>query len=263
MGGAFLGRNKNSNRIGVIGYNKFGSEMTIEQYKGTGDVLVRFVKTGNMTKTSWVAFRKGEVKNPYDKSVYSVGYLGEGSYKVNENGTMTKHYQTWNSMISRCYNKKYLNRFPTYKDCIVCEEWHNFQNFAKWYDENYYEIDSEVMCLDKDILIKGNKVYSPETCVFVPRKINMIFVKRNSERGDFPIGVIYRKDIIKLPYESICGDGKGNRIHLGNFSTPEKDFNTYKTYKEKIIKQIAEDYKGKIPTKLYIAMLKYEVEITD
>lgn len=68
-------------------------------------------------------------------------------------------------MIKRCYNQKCLLKDNTYRGCSVCDEWLNFQNFGEWYDENYYEVPNEVMDLDKDILHKGNKIYSPDNCV--------------------------------------------------------------------------------------------------
>lgn len=108
----------------------------------------------------------------YDKSAYGVGYIGEGAYKISFKRVFYPHYIYWRTMMKRCYSDHFHTQFPTYKDCSVVKDWHNFQNFAKWYDENYYEIGEEMMHLDKDILVKGNKVYSPETCVFVPQSIN-------------------------------------------------------------------------------------------
>ena len=100
------------------------------------------------------------------RKTFGVGVTGQGEYshlvrKIN--GKHTKVYSVWHDMLGRCYNKKYQEKKPTYIGCTVCEEWHNFQNFAKWYEENYYEVNNEEMALDKDILIKGNKIYSPQT----------------------------------------------------------------------------------------------------
>lgn len=195
--------------------------------------------------------------------VYGVGYTGKGKYKIyDNNGKKTKHRIYWGNILQRCYDVKRLEKFPTYKDCEVCKEWHNFQNFCEWFDNNYYEIDGEKMCLDKDILCKGNKIYGPETCVFVPNKINMIFVKRQNGRGDLPIGVSKNGD----KYEARANyysDGKTRRKYLGVYSTPEEAFNAYKRFKESYIKQVADEYKDKIPQKLYDALYTYEVEITD
>ena len=135
---------------------------------------------------------------------------------------------------------------------------------GEWIDKNYYEIPGETMCLDKDILHKGNKIYSRETCIFVPQKINSLFVKSDKSRGEDPIGVY------QLPngdYISRCWNGNGERIYLGLYSTKEEAFQVYKKYKEKVIKEVIDSYKGKIPEPFYSrlreVMYNYKVEIDD
>jgi len=164
-------------------------------------------------------------------------------------------------MFNRCYDLKFQEKEPTYKGCYVSDEWHNFQNFGGWYDENYYEVQDEKMTLDKDILIKGNKIYSSEVCIFVPKRINSLFVKIKATRGNLPIGVHFSD--IRRKYISQCNIGNGKRVTVGSFDTPEEAFYAYKEFKENYIKQIAEEYKNKIPFKLYSAMLNYEIDITD
>ena len=164
-------------------------------------------------------------------------------------------------MIERCYNPYELNKKPTYIDCYVCEEWHNFQNFAEWYYKNIYNCNNERMHLDKDILIKGNKIYSPKTCCIVPQRINVMFTKRQNCRGKYPIGVKWHKrDKI---FEVCCYDKNCNRQYLGRFDNEIDAFTCYKNYKEKVIKQVADEYKELIPKELYEALYKYEVEIND
>ena len=177
-----------------------------------------------------------------------------------ENGKQMKYYETWKGMLRRCYSNKFHKKEPTYKNCEVCEEWLLFSNFKKWYKDNYYQIDNDTMALDKDILNKGNKVYNPNDCVFVNQVINNLFIKNDKIRGNLPIGVQTRKDTKK--YIAISCNGSGNKS-LGSFNTPEEAFKAYKKDKEQYIKQVAEEYKDKIPKKLYEAMYRYEVEITD
>ena len=74
--------------------------------------------------------------------------LGDCKFKVGSRGSKEPSYESWHAMITRCYSKKTQERQKTYKDCEVCEEWHNYSNFKKWYDENYYNIDGCKMCLD-------------------------------------------------------------------------------------------------------------------
>lgn len=248
-------------RLGKINYNKHGDKMKIIKYNSAEDIIVQF-ENGFKIKTAYKCFKKGEVTNVYDKTVYNVGYLGEGIHKGNKKYGYC--FIIWASMLERCYNKKKQQKCPTYTKCTVYEEWHNFQNFAQWFDENYYTINNEKMSLDKDILYKGNKIYSPKTCIFVPQRINTLFIKCDAARGKYPIGVNYHKRLNK--YQSRCSildNNKNKRKHLGYFDTPEEAFYAYKEFKEKYIKQIADEYKDKIPQKLYNAMYKYEVEITD
>lgn len=246
-------------RVGLKKLNNEGSLMEIIEYHNAKKVIIRFEDTGYTKEIHWNEFIKGKVKNPYFKRVFGKGYLGVGKYKTRINGKKTKQYSVWFNMLKRVYDLENYIKQPTYKDCVVCEEWLNFQNFAKWYDENYYEINNEVMCLDKDILIKGNKTYSPDTCVLVPKSINSLFVNNDADRGKLAIGVT----ICKGKYMAQCSYGNTKSIYLGLFNTEREAFNSYKIYKEKVIKSVANKYKGKIPNALYNAMIKYEVEITD
>lgn len=238
-----------------------GCEMVIIDYKNTRDVTVQFQdKYKAKVHTQYGSCRNGEVKNPYHPSVYKVGFIGQGEYKVSINGRHTKYYEHWKSMLERCYDSKYKEKQPTYKDCFANKETHCFQDFCKWFDKNYYEIEGEVMCLDKDILIKGNKEYSFNTMVFVPQRINSLFIKRDAMRGDLPIGVSYCKTNNK--YQAHCKTLEDKK-YLGLYNTPHEAFLAYKTFKEAYIKQVADEYKDKIPKKLYDAMYAWTVEETD
>ena len=244
-------------RTGEKNYNNFGSEMIITEYRKYKDIDIYFpeYKWTSRHKT-YQNFIRGTVKCPYDKNIFGVGYIGEGPYKTKNGNTPTKIYYTWKHMIERCYDNMCQIKKPTYKDCSVCNEWHNFQNFAEWYDNNYYEIPGEMMSIDKDILIKGNKVYGPDTCIFVPQCINMLFVHHNKNNG-LPIGVQFDKKTKK--YIARCNTKNGNH-NLGNYDTQEEAFNAYKNFKEEYIKQIADEYKNYIPEILYNIMHEYEIE---
>ena len=261
-----MGSNK-IDKTGEKNINTFGSEMIIVKYRTNKDIDVYFQKYNWTFKgTTYSNFKKGEIKCPYEPRVYGVGYVGEGEYKCRENGKDTKVYRTWYDMLRRCYDEKNLKRNPTYVNCKVSKSFHNFQNFAKWYYDNYYQIEGERMELDKDILVKHNKIYSPETCVFVPETINLLFTKRQNDRGESVIGVTYNKRDKK--YATRCNllnpeTGKSKSKYLGTYETQEKAFEVYKYYKEKNIKVVADYYKNKIPNKLSNAMYNYEVETTD
>lgn len=254
-------------RIGEVNYNTFGSKMIIVKYNKEKDIDVYFPEYDWTAKgVAYSNFKKGKIKCFYERRTYGIGYLGEGKYKTTENSKQTKCYKVWNSMLQRCYDDKFHKKEETYKNCEVCKEWLCFQNFAKWYYNNYYEIEGERIDLDKDILNKGNKIYSPENCIFVPEKINKLFPKRNKLRGNYPIGVCYIKSIGKFQASCNIYDYKENKTKtrfLGYYDVPEKAFQVYKKCKENNIKKVADYYKEQIPNRLYNAMYSYEVDIDD
>lgn len=186
--------------------------------------------------------------------------MGDTSQIIHE-----KYYQkaqkVWHSMIQRCYDNKVHDVESTYANCEICEEWKTFTNFYKWFVEHYYELPNESVQLDKDILIKNNRIYSPEYCCFVPHTINSLLTKSNKMRGDLPIGVCWvNRDQV---YRAQCSDGHKNTIHLGDYDNPTVAFKAYKKCKENVIKKIADEYKNVIEPKVYHALYNYKVEITD
>lgn len=198
----------------------------------------------------------------YKIRVFNKGYIGE---EISNNYTQTISYNYWYAMLRRVYSEKQLKLKPTYKQVEVCEEWLNYTNYKQWFDKNYYTIQDQQMELDKDILDKGNKIYCPEKCIFVPHNINSLFTKSNKARGDLPIGVYFKKKNNKYCSQcnTITKEGKRYNAYLGLFNTPEEAFYAYKTFKENYIKEVADEYRDRIPQNLYEAMYRYEVKITD
>ena len=254
-------RNLREERLGEQFKTNEGYIIEIVEYNNKRNVLVEF-QDEHKTRipTEYACCQKGMVRNPYHKSVYGVGYFGQGKYKCKVDGKNSKYYNHWHNMMQRCYDEKCREKYPTYKDCFVNEEAHCLQDFGAWFDENYYEIEGEQMELDKDILCKGNKEYSFDKMIFVPKRINDLFTKCDRVRGDLPIGIYYKKSSNK--YVTQCQTLEGKK-HLGYFDTPHEAFQAYKTFKEAYIKQVADEYKDKIPQRLYDAMYAWEVEIDD
>ena len=254
---------KAEERLGESRMMNCGEIAFIVNYANYNDITVQFKTTGELVKTTYQHFKNGEIKSHFTPSVYGVGIIGNEK-TIDENRESLKSYETWTSMLKRCYSGKEQEKHPTYKGCYVCDEWHNYSNFKEWFDDNYYEIEGERMCLDKDILMKGNKIYSPNTCVFAPQNINTLFIKSNKIRGKYPIGVCFNKDRNK--YQANCSifyNGKSKLKALGYYNNIDDAFNAYKQFKEANIKRIADYYKDKIPNNLYEAMYNYKVEITD
>ena len=167
-------------------------------------------------------------------------------------------YEIWCSILQRCYSNEYQSKKSAYKGCIICNEWLTFSRFKRWFEspENGYQDGYHI---DKDILVKGNKIYSPNTCCFVPRSINSLITNRRNYRGKYPIGVTIQ------PNGRFLARIGESRQRIGIYDTPLEAFNAYKNAKERHIRNVAEKYfqEGKITEKVYNALMKYEVEITD
>lgn len=241
---------------GKVMQSKSYGDFKIIKYNSTNDVEIEFLSTGYKTSAHLSNIKKGAVKDPYFPVIYGVGYIGEGKYTSRIDGIQLISYKRWKEMLNRCYNKS-NSSYKNYgaKGVYVCDEWHNYQNYAKWWEEN---CTNDKQVVDKDILYKGNKCYSPENCCFVSSDINTLFTSRKHERGEYPIGVRIKEGhiIAQINY-------MGKKIHLGTFSTVEDAFKAYKIVKEKCIKEYADNHKEEITERVYNALYNYNIEITD
>lgn len=260
-------KSKKENRLGEERYNEQGCLSKIIEYKDANDIIVQFQdKYKTKIHTKYDSFLKGRIKNPYHPEIYGVGMIGI-KYPIRINNEYTKEYRAWLSILWRCFNKKFKKNRPTYQTVICCNKWFLYEDFYEWLhsQKNFDKwFNGDNWAIDKDILIKGNKLYSPETCCLVPQHVNSLFVKTEKTRGNYPVGVNYDKSSNK--YRAQCSNLlTGERKHLGLFKTPEQAFQAYKEYKEAIIKQVAQiEYnKGNITQQCKNAMLNYIVEITD
>lgn len=252
-----------NSRIGETAMSREGYSMEIVAYRGSDDIDVLVDNKTVVTHKAYGNFKRGQIGNPYHRSMLGVGYFGEGKYSIGRGKNLENEiYEVWGSMFKRCYRNHVRVRDKSYGGCEVDERFHNFQNFARWYEENYYTVGNERMALDKDILVKNNKIYSPETCIFVPLRINSLFISSRAVRGNLPIGVSKQPGTNTKYRAGISKNGK-SPVYLGTFDTPEEAFHAYKTAKEAYIKQVADEYKDKIPKKLYDALYAYTIEITD
>ncbi|UTQ79861.1 DNA-binding domain protein [Vibrio phage vB_VnaS-L3] len=188
---------KRSVIVGSVWESKNCGSFEVLHYRNNQDVLVRFLLTGFEVNTSADQVRRGLVKDKLKPSAYGVGFNGVGDFKQYINNKRTKASTAWTAMLQRCYSDKLHARCPTYADCTVCSEWHNFQNFAKWFYENYPN-DGSSYELDKDLKVIGNKVYSPETCMFVSSGVNNFILVSNVKSGDFMVGVSFHKSTGKF-----------------------------------------------------------------
>lgn len=243
-------------RLYESNYNNQGELMTIIEYYNANNLIVLFDKTNKTKKCAYREFKNGSVTDNFYPSVCGIGYVGDTTI-VKDKKKVKDSYSVWANMIFRCHSPRVTKKHIAYVDCSVCEEWLCYANFEKWYNDNFYSVGEEKMQLDKDIIVKNNKLYSPHTCIFVPQRINSLLTKRKMSRGKYPIGVTYSKKVGKFePQVQGCG-------WLGYYDTPEEAFYVYKENKEKLIKKMADSIKEFIPIKLYNALYNYRVEITD
>ena len=240
-------------RLGETRLNKQGTMMKIVRYGSNTDIDIEFMDDFHYIKEhqTYSNFKTGGIKNPYDRTTYGVGYLGDGIYMAKENNKIVEGYRVWHDIMRRCYSEHSKDRFPAYYHiCTVSEEWHNYQNFAKWFEENKYEVN-ERLHIDKDILCPGNKIYCEEMCMLVPQRINMLFANKPNKRG-LPNEIVQYKHGFLVKYS---GEDYGVK------ETLEEAFELYADKKKEAIINIANDYKDIIPHRLYQALLNYKVKI--
>ena len=190
--------------------------------------------------------------------VYGVG-INDWDGAVYVGGKKIMEYQLWQGMLQRCFDEKLKQKYPTYQGVTCSKEWLLMTSFIedvskmKGYGLKGWE-------LDKDILSKGNKLYSKDTCCFVPHEINSLLTKRDNHRGEWPVGVCFNKRDGKFMARLAIN---GKLKHLGYFTTPEEAFFAYKTAKEAYIKVVAEKWQHQLDERVFQALMAYEVNTDD
>lgn len=192
------------------------------------------------------------------KLVYDIGLKGT-EYPACINKEVVKEYSVWKGMLLRC-TEKFQTKYPTYAGTSCSDNFKSYSYFYEWCQEQVgfgnLDDNSRSWHLDKDLLIKGNKLYGENLCIFIPSRINNILTKCDSSRGKHPIGVTWNKQ--DKVFKAMWALGE-----IGRFNTAEEAFQAYKKAKESYIKQVAEQYKSQIDPRAYKALLEYEVHIDD
>jgi len=191
------------------------------------------------------------------KLIYGVGW-NDGKYPATCNGKKTLSYGIWKSMLERVYYPKRRLKDLAYAGCSVGESFKSYSFFHEWCCQQI-GFGCESFQLDKDLLRRGNKVYSDITCTFLPQEVNKLFTSRQACRGDLPLGVQRDKD----RFRAEGNFGSFHKRHLGSFATANEAFTRYKQVKEAYIKFKAEQWKEFIDPRAYAALIAYEVLITD
>jgi len=190
------------------------------------------------------------------KLAYGVG-VNDGKYPVWLDGRHLKGYNVWRNLLNRCYASKTQGRNPAYLGCQISENFKNYSYFHDWcltqigFGQKGFE-------LDKDLLFKGNKLYSEDTCLFLPKELNSLLTSCRAARGNLPVGV----SVVRGKFRARCHTDNPP-YHIGYFNTVEEAFNAYKQAKEAFIKSQAEKWKALIDPRAFAALMAYEVLISD
>lgn len=230
-----------------------GGSITVLEKRSRYEILIKHNdEHGHEMWTRQDAIEKGMVKNPFYPDVQGVGYIGVGKYVASKDYKVTEEYNRWVSMMQRGYSGDFKIKNPTYKDCTVCEEWSNFQVYAEWHtSQKGY---GKGFDLDKDILIEGNKHYSPETCCLVPAQINRAFTEQTNKRSGLPKGV--RKNISGNYSVAVCSEGK--QEYVGTFKAIEEASKAYSKAKNVKCKELALRYKEDLDERVFLALMSRE-----
>ena len=245
--------------VGKVYKSLNSGDFKVLKYNDAKNVEIQFVKTGYEMVAQLGHIKNGLVKDPCLPSVYWVGILGT-KYPSKINGVRTKEYGLWVRMLTRCYSDGFRKKQPTYIGCEVSDNFKSYEYFYEWCHKQT-GFGNKWFQLDKDLLIKGNKVYSEYTCVFLPQEINNILTKSTASRGEHLIGVSWNKR--NKAFVAMVSRSKGKPERLGYFNTEIEAFNAYKQAKETFIKEQANKWKGKIDERAYLALINYEVHIDD
>jgi len=189
------------------------------------------------------------------KLIYGVGF-NDGTHPTVVRGKSNTVYTLWKNLLRRCYDARTQEKNPTYISCTVSENFKSFSFFYEW-TQKQISFNQDGFQLDKDVLVKGNKLYSENTCLFLPRELNNLLTSSKAARGILPLGV--SKD--KGRFRARCDTGVCQ--YLGGFDSPEEAFQAYKQVKEAFIKSQAEKWKAHIDPRAFAALMAYEVSITD
>lgn len=236
-------------RVGEKWVTNEGYEIEIIEYLNSKNITIKFSCGNILSNIMYGNIIKGRVRNPFIPNVYNTGFVGSGKYEPNVNKARTVCYYIWKNMLKRCYSE--IDK--SYSNIHVVKEWHNFQNFAEWfYTKSNYQ---EGFHLDKDILSINNKVYSPETCTFIPQEVNKLLIKSNifskvktsksylNERGTYRASLNIR----------------GKAVSLKRCKTQEEAMNTYKVAKENYIKEVANKYKNVLEKQVFETLINHKI----
>lgn len=237
-------------KVGGLWKTKDGSEFEVIEILDSRNTIIKFYEPVEYVETvSPSNIVSGSISNKFKPSVCGKGYLGKYPVDVE-----SKCYKSWSGMMKRVYNPISESTKVNYGDCSVDESWFYIGNYADWFDK---QVLQENWQLDKDLLIPGNRVYSENACVFLPREVNTFLTNRANHRGEWPIGVTYHPRLNK--WQATCSNNNRGNVYIGVYTSPDAAFQAYKSVKEKYARELAEKWKGIIDDRAYEALMKFDV----
>lgn len=247
---------KQSIFVGDVFTSKKGDKCKVVNYIASNKIEVEFY--GYKRSKAFYSsgdLKRGNIKDPYMPRVYGVGYLGVGDIKSWENGKATEAYMVWVGMLRRCYAQESMIKagLKSYIGCYVCDDWLCFAVFAKWYTEHEsYGLGYQ---LDKDLMVRGNKVYSPETCCMLPSQLNSIIIVKSGRNSSGYVGVSKTYNGKYLACVSI--DGEVKKLGVRDFA--EEASKDYVKAKESHVKEKALEWRDKIGKREFDALMRWRV----
>lgn len=197
-------------------------------------------------KTYSPTIKNGTVKDLNDKTIYGAACYGYGDFIAKVQGKHTPEYEVWRGIIRRCYDTKSPN-YRTYGGAgiTLCEEWHNFQNFAKWYTE--LPLYGKGLHLDKDLLNMKSTQYTPSNCTLVPQNINSLFT------GGFKTIVYQRRSkwVVQLQMGEKCSNGNKRQSYLGEYTDKQEALEVYFKHKIAHVIKVANQEKANLDERVY------------
>lgn len=233
--------------------NEGGSFTVVEIISAKEIYIVHNDEHKHKAKVSADQVRNGNIRNPFYPILYGVGYMGVGKHKSKIKGVNVPHYSVWTGAIIRCYCPTRQAKRPSYIGCSISKNWLCYQNFAEWYTT--HESCGLGYELDKDLVVKGNRIYSAETCTMIPREINLAIRTDRINVNDLPVGVFKTKS----GSYTAGTRTKGKDFHIGTFSTPEEASAAYVIAKEAYVKELALEWKDKIEPRAFEALMNWSV----
>lgn len=240
--------------VGQVRSTNEGGSFTVIEFHSAINVIIRHNdKHGHIAKVSASQVRSGNIRNPYYPTLHGVAYMGAGEHKAKIKGKHVQTYSVWAGTVERCYCLVRLAKRPSYVGCYISDDFLCYQNFAEWYTAHEcYGLGYE---LDKDLLIKGNKIYSAETCTLIPKEINLAIRVERIKDSNLPIGVMKNK---VGGFTSSIKVGT-TKEHLGTYKTPEEASAAYVLTKEAYVKELALEWKDKIEPRAFEALMNWTV----